>query len=137
MDSNTTITVADPLSSRPDAQAETGSSPMVAGSSPQSRASRNIGESPATDEREAAELGSIEARLIAKYGPSLGPDAVTRCIAHAVGHFEGARIRNYMMLLVERRATEQLREEARRAAEDAGDGTVRTSRETGHTSGPV
>ena len=35
-----------------------------------------------------------------------------RCIADAMGHFDGARIRTYVMLLVERRATEQLCDEA-------------------------
>ena len=42
------------------------------------------------DEREAAELVSIEGRLMAEYGPSLGPDAVMRCIADAVDHFNDA-----------------------------------------------
>ena len=74
------------------------------------------------DEREAAELVSIEGRLLAGYGPSLGPDAVMRCIADAVNHFNEAPVRTYVMLLVERRATAQLRDEARRAAADAADG---------------
>ena len=127
LDANTTITLADPLSGGLDTQAETGSSPLVAGSSARHRVGRDSGERTATDEREAAELRSIEARLIAKYGPSLGPEAVMRCIADAMGHFDGARIRTYVMLLVERRATEQLRDEARRVAADAGDVTGRAS----------
>ena len=84
MDSNTTVTLANPLPSGLDTQAETGSSLLVAGSSPRSRAGRGNGEHAARDEREAAELVSIEARLIAKYGPSLGPEAVMRCIADAM-----------------------------------------------------
>ena len=83
--------------------------------------------SAAVDEREVAELVSIEGRLLAEYGPALGPDAVMRCIADAVGHFEGAPVRTYVMLLVERRATAQLRDEARRAAADAADGQHRPS----------
>jgi len=54
----------------------------------------------------------------------LGNDAVIRCIADAVGHFDEAPVRTYVMLLVERRATAQLRDDqARRAAADA-DGQV-------------
>jgi hypothetical protein len=81
----------------------------------------------AMDEREAAELASIEDRLMAEYGPSLGPDAVMRCIADAVGHFDEALVRTYLPLLVERRATAQLREQARRVAADAADGQHRPS----------
>ena len=117
MDANTAITLAAPKSSDPDAQAETGSSPLVAESSPQRRASRDIGESAAIDEREAAELVSIEGRLVAEYGRSLGPHVVMRCIADAIGHFDGAPVRTYVMLLVERRAAAQLRE-MRRATRD-------------------
>jgi hypothetical protein len=79
------------------------------------------------DEREAAELVSIEGRLMAEYGPSLGPEAVMRCIADAVNQFDHAPIRTYVLLLVERRATAQLRDEARRAAADAADGQARPS----------
>jgi hypothetical protein len=73
-------------------------------------------------EREAAELGRLEGRLMAEYGGSWGTDAVIRCIADAVGHFDKAPVRTYVMLLVERRATAQLRDQARRAAADPGDG---------------
>ena len=111
------ITLAAPKSSDPDAEAETGSNPLVAESSPQRRASRDKDESRATDEREAAELVSIEGRLMAEYGSSLGPDAVMRCIADAVGYFDGAPVRSYVMLLVERWAAARLRE-TRRATLD-------------------
>ena len=48
-----------------------------------------------------------------------------RRLADAVSHFEGAPVRTYVMLLVERRATAQLRDQARRAAADAADGQRR------------
>ena len=64
---------------------------------------------------------------MADYGPSLGPDAVMRCIADAVDHFNEAPVRTYVMLLVERRATAQLRDEARRAVADAADRQARLS----------
>jgi hypothetical protein len=48
-------------------------------------------------------------------------------MADAVGHFDEALIRTYVMLLVERRATAQLRDQARRAAADPGDGQGRPS----------
>jgi hypothetical protein len=73
-----------------------------------------------------AELVKTKGRLIAEYGASLGTDAVIRCIADGVGHFNEAPVRTYMMLLVERRATAQLRDQARRAAADA-DGQGRPS----------
>jgi hypothetical protein len=78
-------------------------------------------------EREAAELVKIEGRLMADYGPSLGPDVVKRCIADAVGYFDEAPVRTYVLLLVERRAIAQLRHEARRTAADPGDGQGRPS----------
>jgi hypothetical protein len=49
------------------------------------------------------------------------------CIADAVRYFHAAPVRTYVMLLVERRATAQLRDVARRAAADAGDGQGRLS----------
>jgi hypothetical protein len=109
MDANTAITLAAPKSSDPHPQAETGSSPLVAELGPERRPSRDKDESRATDEREAADLVSIEVRLMAKY-VSLGPDAVMGCIADAVRYFHTAPVRTYVMLLVERRAAAQLRE---------------------------
>ena len=127
MDANIPITVAAPKSGDPDGQPETGSSPLAAGSSPPRRWSRDKGESAAMDEREAAELRRLKVRLVAEYGPSLGPDVVTRCIAEAIDHFDEAPVRTYVMLLVERRAIAQLRHEARRTAADPGDGQGRQS----------
>ena len=124
MDANTAITLAAPKSSDPHPPADTGSDPLVAESSPQRRPSRDKDESRATDQREAAELVSIEGRLMAKYGQSFGPDAVMGCIADAVRYFHTAPVRTYVMLLVERRATAQLRDVARRAAADPGDDSV-------------
>ena len=108
MDANTAITLAAPKSSDPHPQAETGSNPLVTESSTQRRPSHDRDESRATDEREAADLVSIEGRLMAKYGQSLGPDAVMCCIADAVRYFDTAPVRTYVMLLVERRAASQL-----------------------------
>ena len=122
MDANTQIALAAPKYSGPGPQAETGSNPLVAESSWQRRPSRDKDESRATDEREAADLVSIEGRLMAKYGQSLGPDAVMRCIADAIRYFDTAPVRTYVMLLVERRATAQLRHRASRAAADPADG---------------
>jgi hypothetical protein len=119
--------MAAPTYSDPDTQAEPALKSLVAGSSPQRRASRDNGEGAAMDEREAAELLRIEGRLTAEYGPSLGPEVVMRCISGAIRHFERAPVRTYVMLLVERRATAQLRDETRRAANDAADRQGRSS----------
>jgi hypothetical protein len=117
MDANAPITLAAPRYSGPDAQAGTDSGPLVVGPSAQSRVSHDNGENAATDQREAAELVSIEGRLVAEFGPSLGPDAVMRCMADAISRFDGAPVRTYVMLLVERRAAAQLRD-MRRATRD-------------------
>ena len=117
MEANTTITLAVPKSSGPDAETETGSSPFGAGSSMQRGESRDQDGSATTNEREAAELVRIQGGLMAEYGPSLGPDAVIRRIADAVGYFAVAPVRTYVMLLVERRAAAQLRD-MRRATID-------------------
>ena len=127
MDATAQIAVAAREYSDPDGQAETSTSPLVAGSSPQRRGSRDTANSAALDEREAAELVRIEGRLIAEYGPSLGPEVVMRCISEAVDHFDEAPVRTYVMLLVERRATAQLRDEASRAARVAADRPGRAS----------
>ena len=127
MDATIPITAAAPKSSDPDGQAETASSSLAAGSNAQRRRSRDQGESATLDEHEAAELGRLEGRLMAEYGPSLGPDVVMRCIAEAIDHFDEAPVRTYVMLLVERRAIAQLRHEARRTAADPGDGQGRPS----------
>ena len=121
MEANTPIALAVPKSSGPEAETETGSSPLDAGSSLQPAGSCDKDGSATTNEREAAELVRIQGRLMVEYGPSLGPDAVNRCIADAVGYFDDAPVRTYVMLLAERRATAQLRDEARRAAADPGD----------------
>jgi hypothetical protein len=73
MEANTAITLAAPTYSNPHPQAEMGSNPLVAKSNPQRRPSRDKDESRAPNQREAADLVSIEGRLMAKYGQSLGP----------------------------------------------------------------
>jgi hypothetical protein len=79
------------------------------------------------DEREAAELVRLKGRLMAEYGPSLGPDVAMCCIAEAIDHFDEAPVRTYVLLLVERRAIARLRHEARRTAADPADGQGRPS----------
>ena len=73
MDANRPITVAAAKSSDPVTQAEavleSVGAPDQAHSS--GRAAMTVGAD--MDEREAAELVSIEGRLMAEYGPSLGP----------------------------------------------------------------
>ena len=127
MEANMPITLAAPKSSGPVTEAE---AVLISGGPPdQARSSGQVAitVSADMDEREAAELVSIEDRLMAEYGPSLGPDAVMRCIADAVGHFWEARVRTYVMWLIERRATAELRHQARRAAADPADGQHRPS----------
>ena len=75
-----------------------------------------MGARPQTSARPLSSYGS-KRQLMAEYGTSLGPDAVIRCIADALGYFDGAPVRTYVMLLVERRAAAQLLE-MRRATID-------------------
>jgi hypothetical protein len=79
------------------------------------RANRDRPEGATLDEREAAELVSIERKLVAEFGPALGPEVVTQCIAEAVACFADARVRTYVTVLIQREATEQLRVWARQA----------------------
>ena len=75
-----------------------------------------MGARPQTSARPLSSYG-FRAGLWLSTGTSLGPDAVIRCIADAVGYFAGAPVRTYVMLLVERRAAAQLLE-MRRATID-------------------
>jgi hypothetical protein len=126
MDANRPTALAPPRTALPAHQLRR-ATPPVAGSSPPRLAGRDNGASAAIEERDAAELVSIERRLLAEYGPALGPEAVMRCIADAVGHFDEAPVRTYVMLLVERRATAQLRDHARRATSDTAERQDRSS----------
>ena len=79
----------------------------------------------AMDEREVVQLPWVERRLMDEFGPSLGPEAVVRCISDAVARVDEAPLRNYVMLLVERQATEELRHLARQAAAGVAGGQGR------------
>jgi Protein of unknown function (DUF3562) len=70
-------------------------------------------EGTAMGRRETADRVRVERKLMAEFGQALGPETVMRSIADAVARFAGARVRTYVMLLVEREATEELRARAR------------------------
>ena len=90
------------------------------------RANRARPEGATLDEHETAEIVSLEQELVAEFGPSLGPETVTRCIADAVTFFAGARVRTYVTLLIRREATERLRAWARRPERRTGPVTSST-----------
>jgi hypothetical protein len=80
-----------------------------------------------TEGKAQADLAHIEQRLMAEYGPTLGRTAVMTCLSDAVAHFHDAPVRNYLLLLIERRATTQLRQRAADAAGAAGAAPVKAS----------
>ena len=51
---------------------------------------------------------ALEARLLSRFS-QLHPDQVRSCLGDAVAQFEGARVRNFLAVLVERAATDRLR----------------------------
>lgn len=55
-----------------------------------------------------AELAEVEVRLLAELSPPLPADAVRRCIEQAAAEFDGAPVRAFVPLLVERRVRRQL-----------------------------
>jgi len=57
----------------------------------------------------ARELQRLEARLVTKFCPPLRPTDVTGALAEALAAFEGARVRAYLVVLIERHATGLLR----------------------------
>ena len=59
--------------------------------------------------REAKELSHVEARLLAKFVPLLRPEEVRRCVSLSAARHESARVRTYLMILIERSATDMLR----------------------------
>jgi hypothetical protein len=61
------------------------------------------------DSYESGELRPLEQRLIARFSPPLRPEAVQRCLVETVLRFEGARVRTYRSVLIERAATDRLR----------------------------
>jgi hypothetical protein len=50
----------------------------------------------------------LEARLLSRFS-QLHPDQVRRCLGDAMAQFEGARVRNFLAVLIERAATDRLR----------------------------
>lgn len=55
------------------------------------------------------ELLHLERRLMETFCPPLRPDEVDRCLAECTARFEGARVRSYLPVLIERTATARLR----------------------------
>ena len=55
------------------------------------------------------ELVHLERRLMERFCPPLRPDEVDRCLAECTARFEGARVRAYLSVLIERAANERLR----------------------------
>jgi hypothetical protein len=56
----------------------------------------------------AGDLSSLEVRLTTRFS-GLDPEDVRRCIDDSVAQFEGARIRSYLAVLIERSAIDRLR----------------------------
>ena len=94
------------------------------------------------ESREKHELAAVERRLLTRFSPPLPPEEVARAVADAIALFEGARVRNYVVLFVERHATERLRaasisppsESGARAAAAARDHETARSSDEGVTS---
>jgi hypothetical protein len=66
----------------------------------------------------------VEARLVARFSPPLPPEAVKRCVLDCAAMFEGARVRTYLPVLIERAAADRL-------AEVIEDGRRRMTRQAG------
>ncbi len=62
----------------------------------------------APDRPERQMLGDLEERLIARFSPAVRPEDVRRCVAQIVAGYEGARVRTYLAILIERGARERL-----------------------------
>ena len=60
-------------------------------------------------------LGDLEDRLIARFSPAVRPDEVRRCVAQIAISYQNARVRAYLVILIERAATERLQAIARQA----------------------
>ena len=57
---------------------------------------------------ETGDWSSLEARLLSRFS-QLHPEAVRRCLRDSMTQFEGARVRTYLAVLIERAATDRLR----------------------------
>ena len=67
---------------------------------------------------ESAALAALEAQLMDRFGDSVGVAEVTRCLRDAIAQYQGVALRNYVLLLIERRATTDLHEIADRRARE-------------------
>ena len=64
----------------------------------------------APDGAEARELAHVERRLIAEFSPAVTTEQIRRSLVDAVGQLATARVRQYVPLLVERIARQQLQQ---------------------------
>jgi hypothetical protein len=65
------------------------------------------------DPLESLKLEHLEAQLVARFSPLLRPEEVQRCLIDCVARYDSARVRLYLPLLIERDATERLRDLSR------------------------
>ena len=65
---------------------------------------------------EAGDLSYLEARLLSRFS-QLHADEVRRCLRDSVAQFDGARIRTFLAVLIERAATDRLRDLERASGE--------------------
>jgi hypothetical protein len=57
---------------------------------------------------DSGNMSYLETRLVSRFG-QLHPDQVRRCLLESVAEFDDARVRTYLVVLIERAATERLR----------------------------
>ena len=55
-------------------------------------------------------IDDVERRLAEKYTRPFPPDHIAAVVQHAYAHFQSSRVRDFIPLLVERRADEELEE---------------------------
>ena len=65
------------------------------------------------DSLESRKLEHLEAQLIARFSPPLRAEEVQRCLIDCVARYESAPVRLYLPVLIERDATERLRDMSR------------------------
>ena len=61
------------------------------------------------DMYESREFRQLEQRLMAQFSPPLSAEEVSRCLVECIRRFEGARVRTYLWVLIERAATDRVR----------------------------
>jgi hypothetical protein len=57
---------------------------------------------------DAAELGRVEDRLIARFSPPLRPEQVQRVVLDTIARFDGAPVTTFLPILIERAAADRL-----------------------------